>query len=236
MKAKRWEPVLRAAVQGLAARRPLMHGSAARIEQLLSGGEMNKPRTIDTHTHVLTQETAALLHQGGREGHHHARCRRRERHARRDRHGLPAVPARRLRHRAPPARHGCGAMSTCRCSRRRRRPISTVIEPARARRHGGDPERPDRQARRRASGSLLRRSPRCRCRRRRKPPTNCAASMTKLGLKGTMFALEHHGQESRRSELRAVVGDRRRARRLHVHPSEQRRRRRPAEVVLSATT
>ena len=33
--------------------------------ELLSGDEMNKPRTIDTHTHILTLETAALLTKEG---------------------------------------------------------------------------------------------------------------------------------------------------------------------------
>ena len=40
-------------------------------------------------------------------------------------------------------------------------------------------------------------------------------------------------KEPGRSELRAAVGDRRGTRRLHVHPSGQCRRRRPAEVLLS---
>ncbi len=37
---------------------------------------MSNVRTIDTHTHILTQETAALLHQGRRQGHHHTRRQR----------------------------------------------------------------------------------------------------------------------------------------------------------------
>src|SRR4029079_2587906 len=35
--------------------------SLPRIVWRLSGGEMSNVRTIDTHTHVLTEETAALL-------------------------------------------------------------------------------------------------------------------------------------------------------------------------------
>ena len=59
-------------------------------------------------------------------------------------------------------------------------------------------------------------------------------AMTKLGPQGLDVRLQHHGQEPRRSELRAGVGDRRRARRLHVRASEQRRRRRPSQVLLPA--
>ncbi len=58
-------------------------------------------------------------------------------------------------------------------------------------------------------------------------------AMTKLGLRGTMIASNIMGKESRRSELRAAVGDRRGAGSLRFRASEQRRRRRPDEVLLS---
>ena len=84
---------------------------------------------------------------------HHARSTRR--YAALDVGGvaLPAVPDRRFRHRAPLARHGCGR-------RRRARALGHAadlsLQPGRRadRRHRRHPERPDRQAHRRASDAL----------------------------------------------------------------------------------
>ena len=39
-----------------------------RAASQFSGDEMSKVRTIDTHTHILTQETAALLSKAGAQG------------------------------------------------------------------------------------------------------------------------------------------------------------------------
>ena len=58
-------------------------------------------------------------------------------------------------------------------------------------------------------------------------------AMTKLGLRGAMIASNIMGAKSRRSGARAGVGNGRGARRLHVHPSPQCRRDRSVEILLS---
>ena len=59
-------------------------------------------------------------------------------------------------------------------------------------------------------------------------------AMTKLGLKGTMFASNIMGKNLGRSEFRTHLGDGRGTRCVYFHPSEQCRRRRPAEILLPA--
>ena len=123
---------------------------------------MSKVRTIDTHTHICTLETAAMLTQGGRQGHHHAR-RCRECRIRCRRRAVPAVPDRRLRHPAPAQGHG-------RDRRRRARALGHAadlsLQPGAGARPRSPP--PSRTTRWPSTSPPIPRaswgSPRCRCR------------------------------------------------------------------------
>ena len=194
---------------------------------------MAKPRTIDTHTHILTQETAALMSKAAPKvpvtitptdaesaaldvggvvyrpfptgGFDIARRLRDMDAAGVDVHVLSATPQTYLYNQEP----ALGAV------------LSAIQNDQMAKHIAAHPDRFMGIATlpMQASGA----------RGRRAQARHDQARVARLDVR-----LQHHGQEPGRSELRAAVGDRGRARRVHVHPSQQRRRRRPAEVLLSA--
>ena len=143
-------------------------------------------RTIDTHTHILTQETAALLTKAGVKV-----------TITPDNAESAALDVNGVVYRPFPT----GGFDI---PRRLKDMDATGVdvhvlsatpqtylynqEPALGATLAGDPERPDGQAHRGASRPLHGRSPRCRCRIPSARPTNCRRAMTKLGLKGSMFA------------------------------------------------
>ena len=193
---------------------------------------MSKVRTIDTHTHICTLETAAMLTKAGAEGRSPSRPTMR-RHAafdvggvvyrpfptggfdipRRlkdmdatgvDVHVLSATPQTYLYDQEP----ALGAVLSAIQNDQMAKHIAAHPDALYGHRHAAD------------AGSQAR--------RRRTQARDDQARPQGLDVR-----LQRARQESGRSELRAAVGDGRRARRLHVHPSQQRRRRRPAEVLLS---
>ena len=194
---------------------------------------MTRPRTIDIHTHILTDETIGLLakeaprvsRRSSPRSTPISRCWK-----------SPARPTGRSRAAAgsssAASRTWMRPRSTCMCSRRRRRPISTTRTPPLAVATSALQNdqiaklvkaHPDRfmgiatlpmQAPERAAEELTPRRAQARHARRHD-------------------RLQRRGQEPRRPVVRAGVGDGGGARRLHAHPSEQCRRRRPAALVLS---
>ena len=135
---------------------------------------------------------------------HADRCR--QRLARSRRRALPAVPARRPRHGAPVRRHG-GGRGRHACAFRHAADLAVQSGSRHYRRRGGNPKRRDCAAREGAPGSL--------CRHRHFADAGAATSRRRIAPRHDQARparrhdrLQCRRQKSRRSELRAVMGDR----------------------------
>ena len=153
-------------------------------------------------------------------------ARRRQFGARSRRRAVQAVSQRRPRYRAAACRHGSGAGRHA-CAVGHAADLALRPGSVRRRRAVGDPERRHGAAGQGTPGPLLRHRHSADAGagkgRRRIAPRHDQARHARRHDR-----LQYQRQESRRSEFRAALGDRRRARRLHGDPSRQRRRRRSA--------